>query len=50
MPTTTVTTSGNSTRVRLLIVRWVYGMRMRRSRRVVSQRMIGGWMIGTSDM
>ena len=26
------------------------GMRMRRSSRVVSSRMIGGWMIGTSAM
>jgi cysteine-rich repeat protein/YVTN family beta-propeller protein len=50
VPTTTVTRSGNMTRVRLLIVRWVYGIRMRRSRRFVSHRMIGGWISGTSDM
>ena len=36
--------------VRRLIARCVYGMRIRRSRWVVSARMIGGRMIGTSDM
>ena len=50
VPTTTVTTIGNRMRVRRLIVRWLYGMRMRRSRAVVSSFMIGGRMIGTSDM
>ena len=37
-------------RVRRLIVRWLYGIRMRRSFCVVSARMIGGRMIGTSAM
>jgi len=50
VPTTTVTTIGNRMRVRRLIVRFEYGMRIRRSFCVVSNRMIGGRMIGTSDM
>ena len=47
---TTVTTRGNITRVRRPTGRCEYGMRMRRSRRLVSSRMIGGWITGTRDM
>jgi hypothetical protein len=49
IPTTTVTTIGKTTRVRRDSFFRVWGMRMRRSPVVVSQRMIGGWMSGTSD-
>ena len=44
--TTTVTTMGNSTTARCETGLGAYSMRIRRSLRVVSRRMIGGWMIG----
>ncbi len=50
VPTTSVTTMGNRMRVRRLSVRWLYGMRIRRSSLVVRRLMIGGRMMGTSDM
>ena len=50
VPTTMVTMMGNKMRVRWLISRELYGMRIARSLRVVSSRMMGGMMIGTSDM
>ncbi len=49
-PTTTVTMSGNRMRVRWLISREVYGILIARSLRVVSSRITGGMISGTSDM
>ena len=49
-PTMTVTMMGNRMRVRALISREVYGIRIARSFFVVSSRMTGGMMSGTSDM
>jgi len=49
-PPTSVTTSGNRSRARAETLFLMVGMRTVRSFCVVSARMMGGWMIGTSAM
>ena len=50
MPTTMVTATGNTIRVRRLTVRPPYVIRIFRSFSVVSRRMTGGMISGTSAM
>ena len=49
-PVSSVTAMGKRTRVSLETGREVYSMRISRSWRVVSKRMMGGWMMGTRLM